>query len=144
MASKKTLQQLIELARQRSDTAARSLGASRSREEKESSKLKLLEGYRDEYSARLDQALRKGLDRGVWDNYRLFMLKIEAAFRQQRELLEQSRKQVEQCRSVWQAADGKVKSFATLDRRRQSAERVTDNRREQREQDEFASRKRTR
>jgi flagellar protein FliJ len=144
MPTKKTLQQLIELARLRSDTAARSLGVSRSREETESGKLKLLEGYRDEYSARLDKALRNGLDRGAWDNYRLFLLKIDAAFRQQRELLEQSRKQVEQCRSAWQAANGKVKSFETLDRRRQRAEHATDQRREQREQDELASRKHTR
>lgn len=144
MPSKKTLQQLIELARLRSDTAARSLSVSRTREQTESSKLKLLEGYRAEYCARLDQALRKGLDQGAWDNYRQFILKIDTAFRQQRELLDQSRKQVEQCRSDWQAANGKVKSFDTLDQRRQSAERVTDRRREQREQDEFASRKRAR
>ena len=144
MPSKKTLQQLIELARSRSDDAARSLGISRSREQTESSKLKLLEGYREEYSVRFDQALRAGLDQGAWDNYRQFMLKLDAAFRQQGELLEKSRKQVEQCRSDWHAANNKVKSFDTLDQRSQRAERATDLRREQREQDEFASRKRTR
>jgi flagellar FliJ protein len=144
MPTKKTLQQLIEFARLRSDNAARTLGASHSREQTESSKLKLLEDYRAEYSARFDQALRAGLDRGAWDNYHQFMLKLDAAFRQQRDLLEQSRRQVEQCRSAWHAANSKVKSFDTLDQRRQRDERVTDLRREQREQDEFASRKRPR
>ena len=144
MPPKKTLQQLIELARLRSDNAARTLGLSRSREQTESGKLKLLEDYRGEYSARFDQALRSGLDRGAWDNYHLFMLKLDAAFRQQHDLLEQSRKQVEQCRMAWQAANGRVKSFNTLDQRRQHAERTTDQRREQREQDEYAARKRTR
>jgi flagellar protein FliJ len=144
MPSKKTLQQLIEFARLRSDDAARTLGISRAQEQTESSKLKLLEGYREEYSVRFDRALRAGLDQGAWDNYRQFMLKLDTAFRQQGELLEKSRKQVEQCRSDWNAANGKVKSFDTLDLRRQRAERATDQRREQREQDEFASRKRTR
>ena len=144
MPSKKTLHQLIEFARLRSENAARSLGVSRSREEEESSKLKLLEGYREEYSVRFDQALRTGLDRGAWDNYNQFILKLDAASQQQRDVLEQSRQQVEQCRAAWQRANSKVKSFNTLDQRRQSAERATDERREQREQDELASRKRTR
>ena len=144
MPQKKTLQQLIELARLRSDNAARSLGVSRSQEEMASTKLKLLEDYREEYSARFDRAVRTGLDRGAWENYDQFMVKLDAAFRHQQELLEQSRRRVEQCRSDWQAASGRVKSFDTLDQRRQRAERATEQRREQREQDEFATRKSTR
>jgi flagellar FliJ protein len=138
MPSKKTLQQLIELARSRSDDAARSLGESRSHEEEELAKLRLLLEYRKEYGARFDEAGRKGLERNAWSNYRDFLHKLDAAIEQQNHVIERHRHAVEERRTAWQAANRRLKSFDTLDQRRQQTERLSERKREQREHDEFA------
>jgi flagellar FliJ protein len=136
---KKTLQQLIELARSQSDNAARSLGASRSREEEELDKLRLLLQYRKEYMLRFDEAARVGLERSAWSNYHEFLMKLDAAIEQQNQVIARHRLTVEQRRTVWRAAHRRLKSFDTLDQRRQQAERVSERKREQREHDELAT-----
>jgi flagellar FliJ protein len=141
MLRKQTLLQLIELARHSSEHAARALGASQTRELDERGKLKLLMEYRDEYLRRYEQAARVGLERRDWSNYHAFLLKLDAAIRQQEQMLVERCGAVEQCRSAWRKANGKLKSFATLDARRQSAERGQERRREQRESDQAAARK---
>ena len=139
MPQKTTLQQLIEMARDRIDGATRALGASRSTEQQENSKLQLLVDYRREYLERFAQAARDGLDRRAWSNYQDFLMKLDTAISQQKELLGQHGRKVDACRSDWQAASRKLKSFDTLDQRRRQAERVVDERREQSAQDEFVS-----
>src|SRR5262245_20350926 len=138
MPPKKTLQHLIEMARSKSDSAARSLGASRSHEEDEIAKLRLLVDYRREYMLRFDEAGRAGLDRNAWSNYREFLHKLDAAIDQQKQVVAQHHRAVEERRSAWHAESRRLKSFDALDQRRQQAERVTERKREQREHDEFS------
>ncbi|HUL93810.1 MAG TPA: flagellar export protein FliJ [Burkholderiales bacterium] len=138
MPPKKTLQQLIELARSKSDVAARSLGVSRSHEEEELGKLRLLLEYRKEYMLRFDDAARKGLDRSAWSNYHAFLHKLDDAIEQQHQVVARQHVAVEEHRTLWHAASRRLKSFDALDQRRQQAERVTERKREQREHDEFA------
>lgn len=144
MPPKATLRQLIDLARMRSDTAARSLGTTRTREHQEVEKLNLLLEYRKEYLLRFDQAARTGLERTAWNNYHEFIAKLDAAIRQQGEVIEQLHRRVEQCRNEWQTANTRLKSFTTLDQRRLQAESNRERRHAQREQDEFANRPRGR
>lgn len=139
MPSTTTLQKLIEMAHDRIDRAARALGAQRSSEQQEADKLRLLDEYRCEYLQRFSKAARDGLDRRTWRNYQEFLAKLDAAIDQQKELLSQHGRKVDACRSDWQAANRKLRSFDTLDQRRTLAERVENNRREQRAQDEFVS-----
>lgn len=141
MLPKNTLRRLIEVARARSDTAARALGATHSREREEHNRLDLLLSYREEFLARFGQAAREGVDREVWLSYQQFVVKLEAAIVQQRELLAQQRQKVEQSRSEWRAANGRLRSFDTLEQRRRQAETVSARRSEQRQQNEFALRK---
>lgn len=138
MPSKKNLQQLIDLARSKSDHAARSLGASRSHEEEELGKLRLLIEYRKEYMLRFDEAARKGLDRNAWNNYHEFLHKLDDAIEQQHQVVARHHVNVEERRTLWHAASRRLKSFDALDQRRQQAERVSERKREQREHDEFA------
>ena len=142
MPSKKILEQLIELAKTANERAARALGASRNRAQEEQGRLQLLLDYRREYIDRFAAAARAGLDRAAWANYHQFMAKLDAAILQQGELAAQHRESVDQRRRDWHSTNTKLKSFDTLDRRRQDAERSNERRREQREQDEFAGRKR--
>ena len=141
MPPKKSLQQLLEIARTRVDEVARSLGASCTREQEELSKLRLLLHYREEYVVRFGEASRAGLKRGAWTNYYEFMQKLDSAIGQQNELLDRHRGEVERLRAAWHAASGKLRSFATLDSRRKQAEHALEQRREQKEQDELALRR---
>ena len=141
MPPKHTLQQLIEIARAHSERAARTLGATRSRERAEQSKLQLLISYREEYLLRFAEASRKGLERLALINYREFMQRLDDAVRQQGELLARHQHKLEECRTDWRSANGKLKSFDTLDERRKSVERVVQRRREQRQHDEHAARR---
>ena len=143
MASKETLAQLIRLARSASEAAARALGAVQTREREENGKLELLVAYRKEYLARFEAAARAGLDGRGLVNYREFMQRLEDAITQQREHLAAHRRAVEKCRSDWQSAHGRLKSFDTLDARRRRSERLEERRRDQRRTDEQAARKPT-
>jgi len=138
MPPKKTLHQLIELARSKSDNAARSLGKSRSHEEEETAKLRLLLEYRREYMLRFDEAGRAGLDRSAWSNYREFLHKLDSAIEQQNQVVAQRHLTVEERRTVWTAASRRLKSFDMLDQRQQQAERASERKREQRDHDELA------
>ncbi|MCC7485308.1 MAG: flagellar export protein FliJ [Burkholderiales bacterium] len=141
MLPKRTLQQLIEHAREKNDRAARALGATNSREREEHGKLDLLVNYRDECLARLVSSAREGMDRDTWLSYQRFVVKLDAAIEQQREQVALSRTLAEQSRSEWRAANGRLRSFDTLESRRVKAEAAAARRGEQRAQDEFASRK---
>ena len=140
MLPKESLQQLIELARMRCKRAARELGASQTRVQEESDRLELLRDYRKDYLMRFEIASRSGMDSGSWTNYLDFIRKLDAAIEHQQQVLELCRDAVNQRRSAWRAQDSKKKSFATLDRRHHDSQLASERRREQREQDEFASR----
>jgi len=141
MLPKPVLQQLIETARSCSDSAARALGVTHTRELEETAKLDLLIRYREEYLVRFGHAAGRGMDRDLWVNYRQFVSKLDAAIAQQRDVIAQQQKNTERCRSDWRAANGRLRSFDALDERRRSAEALAGRRREQRKQDEFALRK---
>ena len=142
MLSKRTLQQLIDLAREKSDNAALVLGTTHAREREEESKLKLLENYRGECLERFRQASSEGLDRQTWTNYHKFLAKLDAAIIQQREVVAQQRQKTDQSRLDWQAASSRLKSFDTLGARQRRSEHAAERRREQRVQNTVASRKR--
>ena len=133
-----TLQKLIDMARRRSDLAARSLGASHTREREEESKLQLLIEYRLDYLRRYQHTARySGLNANQLANYQDFLRKLDTAIEQQQAVVMQSHSKVEHDRGDWRAANRKEKSFDTLSRRNEEEERVRANRREQREQDDL-------
>lgn len=140
MLPKESLQQLIELAQMRCDRAARELGVSQTREQQETARLTLLIEYRQDYLARFESASRSGLELIAWTNYLNFIHKLDAAIEQQQGLIEQCRNAVQQNRGDWRKQDAKKRSFHALEHRRHATELAGENRREQREQDEFASR----
>jgi flagellar FliJ protein len=131
---------LIELARQRTDSAARSLAEATGWAGAAREKLTLLVHYRNDYLSRFHTGLSRGLGTPDYCNFRSFLDKLESAVRGQEELLREAEGRVEARRSEWLAAVRKRDSFVTLSDRRKLEQRKLEERRDQRLTDEYAIR----
>ena len=134
------LQILLNLAQEGSDAAAARLGTLNGHDRDMEQRLLLLVDYRNEYTAHLERIARVGMHSGDWRNYHEFIDKIDAAIVQQRENVAQSKNQVRTGQHQWHAQQRKLKSFNTLSQRHSVAERKSEARLEQKEQDDFALR----
>lgn len=132
------LDQLIELARYRSDSAARALAGQLQCASDERAKLDLLVRYRREYEEQFSKRSLHGMLTLQWRGYHEFIAKIDAAIRSQHEAVEHHELKSASVRKEWQQADRKLKSFDTLAERRLNAASRAQARREQDEQDELA------
>ncbi|MBI5911038.1 MAG: flagellar export protein FliJ [Betaproteobacteria bacterium] len=132
------LQTLLDLARTGSDAAAMQLGVVNGHDRDMQQRLQLLLEYRGEYTARLARVAQAGMHSVGWRNFREFIDNIDAAIEQQRELVAAARHQVETGQRHWHTQQRRLKSFDTLSQRHRSAERTSEARQEQKEQDDFA------
>ena len=132
------LQVLLNLAQEGSDAAAVQLGVVNGHDRDMQARLQLLLEYRAEYSARLTRVAQTGMHGAGWRNFREFIDKIDAAIEQQRELVAASKREVETGQHHWRAQQRRLKSFDTLSQRHRSAQRQSEARQEQKEQDDFA------
>ncbi len=134
------LQTLLNLAQAGSDAAAAQLGVVNGHDRDMQKRLQLLLDYRSEYSARLTSVTTTGTHSMDLRNFREFMEKIDVAIEQQRELVAAARREVETGQIHWHKQQRRLKSFDTLSQRHLSAERKSEARQEQKEQDDFALR----
>ena len=140
MARRSTLDQLMNLAQQKTDDAARNLAALNASEQDAESKLRLLIAYREDYRTRFQEAAGSGIDPAAWRNFHAFMDQLNAAIVEQGKAVADSRRGVSAGQRQWQTERQRLKSYDTLALRRQRAETSRTARTEQREQDEHAAR----
>ncbi|MBE0621518.1 MAG: flagellar export protein FliJ [Burkholderiales bacterium] len=140
MAKPFPLQILLNLAQEGSDAAAVQLGVVNGHDRDMQKRLQLLLEYRSEYSTRLTNVTKTGTHSMDLRNFREFMDKIDVAIEQQRQLVAAAKREVETGQIHWHKQQRKLKSFDTLSQRHRSAERKTEARQEQKEQDDFALR----
>jgi len=134
------LQTLLDLAQADSNSAAARLGAINGHERNMDQRLQMLIEYRGEYAERLTRVAQTGTHGSDWRNFREFIDKIDAAIELQRELVARAKHEVRSGQLHWHAQQRKLKSFDALSARHYSAERKSEARQEQRDQDEFALR----
>ena len=139
MTKRSALDTLLELAQTRTDDAARRLGALNTQGVDMETKLALLTEYWNEYSARFQISMQRGITAADWRNYQEFLNKLDAAIVQQREVLVATRQRVEAGQVAWQSAKRTLKSYDTLALRQAGAEMLRMARHEQKETDERAS-----
>jgi flagellar FliJ protein len=136
MTKPSALETLIELAETRADDAARRLGALNNQNMDMESKLVLLLQYYDEYRARFQASMQRGLTASDWRNYHEFLDKLDAAIAQQREILALLRQRVAAGQVAWQAARRTLTSYDTLAQRRIRAQLMREEKHEQKQADE--------
>jgi flagellar FliJ protein len=135
-----TLTLLIERSQEDYDRSARALGQATTLQDRQAQKLQLLEEYRNEYRARLDQQAGDGMSMTELVNYRRFIAQLDQAVEQQQRVVHQAAQGVEFARRQWQEAHRQLKSYEVLMARRAAAAQATANRKEQRESDAYAAR----
>lgn len=134
-----TLQTILDLARRQSDAAASTLSTLNAEHARATSTLRMLMDYRDEYQTRFRQNAAKCMDASALRNFQEFMLKLEEAIEQQREVVARAAHDRDAGLGEWRARQRQVKAFDTLaDRQRAEAHRKQA-RHEARAADEWAS-----
>lgn len=134
------LQALLKVALAEVDSAAASLGELNRQLQQQEQQLTLLLHYRADYQQRLRSATASGLDCAGLRNFSEFMDRLELAIRQQHALIEEARTRAGQGRDHWQAKRRKSKSFDTLSQRATASAMHEASCREQKAQDDLASR----
>jgi flagellar FliJ protein len=140
MAQEYALKRLLEIAETTAESAAASLGALNRQLQQHEEKLLLLFKYRDEYQQRLRRAAGGGLDGAGLRNFHDFLERLEQAILQQHALVVDARTRAECGLNDWQQKQRKSKAFGTLSQRFDTAAQRSEANREQKLQDDFASR----
>ncbi|HEY8099818.1 MAG TPA: flagellar export protein FliJ [Burkholderiaceae bacterium] len=140
MALLSALDTLIELAMRETDEAAKRLGHAIRATEDTEKKLELLMQYRDEYAARFQASMAAGLTAMGYRNFQLFMGKLDDAIAGQQQIVMQSKRLEENERSAWQQSERKRMSYDTLATRAHKEEQRKENKRDQKDTDEQATR----
>ncbi|MBV4397664.1 flagellar export protein FliJ [Advenella alkanexedens] len=128
------------LAVQKMDDRARVVAQTEANITQSTKQLEMLEQYRLDYIARLQNRLQEGMSSAQCVNFQKFISTLEEALGQQRVIIAQLEKQVEKEREAWFEARREVNSMqALIDRKKQEQLKIA-NRQEQKMNDEFAAR----
>lgn len=139
MTKSSALETLLDLARTRTDDAAKRLGMLCAQGVHMEAKLDLLLQYREDYRARFQDLMRQGLTASGWRNYQSFLDKLDDAIAQQQNAVLSTQQRVAAGKAAWQSAKRTSSSYETLAQRRQRLESQHSAKREQRETDEYTS-----
>ncbi|OYW37716.1 MAG: flagellar export protein FliJ [Hydrogenophilales bacterium 12-61-10] len=140
MATRSALNTLIELTNTEADEAAKRLGEGLRVRDEASQKLDLLQQYRDDYAQRCQTSLANGISATHFNNYRVFMQKLDHAIAGQQTVVSHAEQRAEQARRVWQACEQKKMSFVTLSDRANKEDARREVWRDQKQNDEHAAR----
>jgi flagellar FliJ protein len=135
------LQTVLELMQTRADDATQLLARLISSERNAKSKLEMLQQYRDEYATRFSAAAQNGLTPAQWRNYQEFLNRLDEAIAAQAQAVALQVQRTASGQTHWQQQRMKLKAFDTLSERHYASENAQEIKREQKTQDEFASRR---
>lgn len=141
MVKSSTMETLINLAAEEVERAAVVLGHTVTAGAQAEQKLALLVQYREDYVVRFEENRQAGLSVLGYKNYQFFIDKLDAAIDGQRQLVKQAQERIEEAKAAWQACERKRASYEILQTRAQMQAMKKESRREQKEADEFSSRK---
>ncbi|BDH45353.1 flagellar FliJ protein [Salmonella enterica subsp. enterica serovar Choleraesuis] len=131
---------LKDLAQKELDQATRQLGEIRQGYRQAEDKLDELMRYQQEYSQNLSSALSDGMASIEWRNYQQFIQTLDKAIEQHRQLLAQWQRRVDIAQGQWQDKRQRLHAWQTLQARQQTIARIAENRRDQKQMDDFSQR----
>jgi flagellar FliJ protein len=140
MANPSALHTLIDLAAKDSDEAAKRLGEAIRAAEETEKKLNLLLGYRDEYAARFQSSQATGISAMEYRNFQVFIEKLDTAITGQQTVVQNAKSRIESERRKWQECEKKRMSYGTLATRAENVRQQKENKRDQKQMDEYAAR----
>ncbi|PWW13767.1 MULTISPECIES: flagellar export protein FliJ [Pseudidiomarina] len=129
---------LTERAEQARTEAAVLLASERQNKVKISQQLQVLQQYRNEYAAQLQQQLQAGLPTVMVTTYRRFLSSLDQAITQAQQALVQQQQKVAHSTKHWQQQQQQLQSYQTLAQRQQDKAQQQQNKREQKLADELS------
>ena len=141
MATPSALHTLIDLASKETDEAAKKLGLALRISEEAEQKLQLLLQYRDDYATRSQTSQAGGISTTQFNNFQMFMLKLEHAISGQKKVAEDAKDRTLQARATWLVCEQKKKAFVTLAERAGKEAARREIWRDQKQNDEHAARR---
>ena len=140
MSRSKRLQPVQRITEKREQDAARALGEAQQHLEQLKWQLKELESYREEYRNHYQHSGRNGFSAQQLVQQQQFLAHIDKAIEQQQHAIHQAEAACEERRQRWFQARGRTQALDKVAERYRDDERQAQNRREQKENDEFATR----
>jgi len=141
MTRSKRLGPILELAETKEKQAAQDLGASRQRLEEARKGLNSLQGFRNNYTARFHQSGNQGLGVRQLAEYRAFLGKINAAIGEQERVVQACEAELDARKRAWEQARQHTLGMKKIMEKLQMDQHRQDQRKEQGELDERASRR---
>lgn len=130
---------LLQLAEDKREEAARAISVAVQRLEQSKQRLTQIEQYRLEYRARLTDTASRGMRIHQWNDFHLFLAKLDSAVDQQVLDRERCEAQVEASKQAWLVCEKEVKAYEMLRARHNERENLKEAKREQKLSDEWAS-----
>ncbi len=140
MSRRAPLDSVVHVTRERERAAARELGEKRRQLDEQELRLRELKTHREHYHRELQAAGSRGLGVRQLNEYRVFLARLEQAIAQQEQMLLGSRQAFQQSQSAWMERRKDVKAIGKLVTRRAAEADRRQERREQGENDDRASR----
>lgn len=144
MAKPFSLQMVLDLMRNRHDEATQSLARLLAAERDAKKKLEMLLQYREEYTTRFREAAQDGLGQPEWRNFQEFLNRLDQAITQQLQSVSLQEAHTAAGQAEWWQQQKRLKAFDALSERHRASEARWESRQEQKTQDEFATRHKSR
>lgn len=134
------LSTLIELAENEVENAAKNLGRMIKARDDANEQLNLLNQYRSDYELRFQSNATQGLNVTQFTNFQAFIVKLDQAVDGQKKLIQDAEYRIEIAKKNWQECEKKRLSYKTLIDRNAASELKKENKRDQKQTDERATR----
>ena len=134
------LQPLLNLAQIKNESATRKLGQLNKQQHDTQAQLDVLQQYRKDYQARLQESSQNAMDPALLRNFQEFINKLDLAIAQQIKAVEQSKLSTQMGRGEFAGTQRKLKSFDTLQQRHIETQNKVEAKQEQKAMDEHTSR----
>ena len=138
-----SLQPILELMQSRTDEATQNLARLISNERDAKTKLDMLQNYRDEYAERFRESAQNGLTQREWQNFQQFLDRLDSAIDLQHKTVALRAQNTAKGQTQWQQQRKKLMAFDTLSARHFASENVREMKKDQKVQDELATRSKT-
>lgn len=140
MRPSERMQCVADSAQEHMQEAAVRLASARNRFEQHQQKLHELERYRDEYMQGLLRKSREGMGAMQMKDYNVFLDRLNEAIRQQWDIMESLRREIDRCLQQWREAQVRSSTLSQVVENKLQAEQRMDDRLAQIEENEFARR----
>ena len=135
-----SLQPILELMQSRTDEATQKLARLIANERDAKAKLDMLQNYREEYAERFRESAQKGLTQREWQNFQQFLNRLDDAIAMQSKTVALRAKSTADGQTQWLQQRKKLMAFDTLSTRHFANENALEKKKEQKAQDELATR----